>query len=101
MVAVVGFPTRAAVLTAEALGTHFVVWLGAGTQLATKAVLHPHQPLDATEISIAFGFALLVAVYALAGISGAHFNPVVSTSSPPYRWSRSWVYILDPLAGAM
>ncbi len=57
-------------LFAEFLGTFTLVFLGAGAIVSGKA--------DLQGVAFAHGLAIFVMVSALAGISGAHFNPAVS-----------------------
>lgn len=58
-------------LFAEFLGTFTLVFLGAGAIVSGKA--------DLQGVAFAHGIAIFVMVSALAGISGAHFNPAVSS----------------------
>jgi aquaporin NIP len=62
-------------LAAEAIGTFALVFLGAGSAAVNAwsngAVSH-------VGVSLAFGAIILVAVYALGHISGAHLNPAVT-----------------------
>jgi MIP family channel proteins len=59
---------------AEALGTFTLVFIG------TLGVLAARGELDTSivVISLAFGFALVAALYAFGEVSGGHFNPIVS-----------------------
>jgi MIP family channel proteins len=57
---------------AEFLGTFTLIFLGAGAIVSGKA--------DLQGVALAHGFAIFVMVSALAGISGAHFNPAVSAA---------------------
>ena len=57
-------------LFAEFLGTFALVFLGAGAIVSGKA--------DLQGVAFAHGLAIFVSISALAGISGAHFNPAVS-----------------------
>ena len=59
-------------LFAECLGTFTLVLLGAGAIVEGKA--------DLLGVALAHGLAIFVMVAALAGISGAHFNPAVSAA---------------------
>lgn len=102
-------PTRsfgnvAGALAAELIGTYLLVFLGVGTVLATKLVLAPEAPLDATSIALAFGFAVVVAVYALGHISGAHINPSVTVGLATIRrfpWKTVPSYLTAQLSGAV
>ena len=59
-------------LFAEFLGTFTLIFLGAGAIVSGKA--------DLAGVAFAHGLAIFVMVSALAGISGAHFNPAVSAA---------------------
>jgi MIP family channel proteins len=92
---------RAGALAAETVGTFVFVWIGTGTVLATQQ-LSP-GPLQDTPISVAFGFALMAAVYATAGISGAHLNPAVSVALAAVRqfpWRAVPSYVAAQFVGA-
>ena len=56
----------------EAIGTFTLIFLGAGAIVSGKA--------DLQGVALAHGLAIFVMVSALAGISGAHFNPAVSAA---------------------
>jgi len=61
-------------LTAEFLGTFFLVFAGAGAavvQELTGAVTH-------VGVALTFGLVVLALVYAFGDVSGAHLNPAVS-----------------------
>jgi MIP family channel proteins len=90
-------------LVAEVIGTFVLVFVGTGTVLATVQ-LAPEAPLDETAISLAFGLAVLVAVYALGHISGAHINPAVTIALAAVRrfpWSAVPGYVVAQLVGAV
>ncbi|HBY70277.1 MAG TPA: aquaporin, partial [Flavobacteriaceae bacterium] len=63
---------------AEALGTFALVLFGCGA--ATIASVSQSGPagIGLLGISLAFGFSLVVMVYAIGPISGCHINPAVS-----------------------
>lgn len=62
-------------LAAEAIGTFGLVFLGAG---AAAVNAWSHGAVSHTGISLTFGAVILVAVYSLGHISGAHLNPAVT-----------------------
>jgi MIP family channel proteins len=78
----------AGALAAELTGSFLFIWLGTGTVLAVHA-LQPGAPANSVSadvaISVAFGFALAVAVYATGPISGAHLNPAVTLALAAVR----------------
>lgn len=63
-------------LSAEAFGTFWLVFGGAGS--AVLAAGFPELGIGFAGVSLAFGLTVLTAAYALGGISGGHFNPAVS-----------------------
>ena len=89
-------------LAAEVVGTYLLVFTGTGTVVATQQ-LAP-GPLDDTAVSLAFGLAVLIAVYAFGHISGAHINPSVTIALAAVRrfpWSAVPGYLIAQLVGAL
>ncbi|WP_300008177.1 MIP/aquaporin family protein [Pseudonocardia sp.] len=89
---------------AEAVGTFFFVWLGTATVLATAQLLTPDAALNSAAISLAFGFAVLVAVYAVGHLSGAHINPAVTIGLAVVRsfpWRAVPGYLAAQSVGAL
>lgn len=65
---------------AEALGVFFLVFVG-GSSICMDQFMTAdlrESGLGALGIALVHGFALMVAVYAAAGISGGHINPAVT-----------------------
>jgi len=73
-------PTMAQKLTAEVIGTAFLVFVGVGSVPATLIVngKAPFTMADLGMISLAFGTIVVATVYALGHISGNHINPAVT-----------------------
>jgi len=63
-------------LLAEFIGTFWLVLGGCGS--AVLAAAFPELGIGFAGVSLAFGFSVLTAAYALGPISGGHFNPAVS-----------------------
>jgi aquaporin Z len=63
-------------LTAEFLGTFWLVFAGCGSAVISAAF--PGLGIGFTGVSLAFGLSVLTGAYALGPISGGHFNPCVS-----------------------
>jgi aquaporin Z len=60
--------------SAEALGTFILVGIGTGSILAVQFAQEP----SLVAVSLAFGLALITALYTVGRVSGGHFNPAVS-----------------------
>lgn len=61
---------------AEAIGTFLLVFIGTGA-VVTNTV-NPASSSGLLAIAVAFGFALMLVVYTVGHISGAHVNPAVT-----------------------
>jgi aquaporin Z len=66
----------AAKLTAEFIGTFWLVLGGCGS--AVLAAAFPDVGIGLLGVSLAFGLTVVTGAYALGPISGGHFNPAVS-----------------------
>jgi aquaporin NIP len=89
---------RAAV--AEAVGTFALVFAGAGA-IVVDARTHA---LGHVGIAIAFGLVIMVMIYAVGHVSGAHFNPAVTFAfalSRHFPWVRAFAYWSAQVAGAL
>lgn len=60
---------------AEFIGTFFLVFAGTGAIVINELT---HGTVSHVGIGLTFGFVVLVLIYALGPISGAHFNPAVT-----------------------
>lgn len=86
---------------AEAVGTGALIFVGAGAVLSH---ITTGSSLGTVGIALAHGFIILVMVYALAHISGAHINPAVTIAAVATRRlsvPRGVGYIMAQLAGAI
>ncbi len=93
-------------LTAEVIGTAFLVFIGVGSVPATLIVngKAPFTMADLGMISLAFGTIVVATVYALGHISGNHINPAVTlglAATGKFPWSRVPAYIGAQAVGAV
>ena len=71
-------PTLAKRAITELIGTFVLVFLGTGSVVTMVTVFKGPDMAGLLLIGLAFGFAVLVMIYAFGHISGTHINPVVS-----------------------
>jgi aquaporin NIP len=89
---------RAAV--AEAIGTFALVFAGAGA-IMVDAKTHA---LGHVGVAVTFGLVIMVMIYAVGHVSGAHFNAAVTFAfalTRHFPWSRAAVYWLAQFVGAL
>jgi aquaporin NIP len=87
-------------LAAEFVGTFALVFAGCGAIMVDAKT----GALGHVGVAITFGLVIMVMVYAVGHISGAHFNPAVSFAfalSRHFPWSRTFAYWGAQLAGAL
>jgi len=87
-------------LVAEAIGTFALVFAGCGA-IMVDAKTHA---LGHVGVAISFGLVIMVMIYAVGHISGAHFNPAVTlafATSRHFPAVRVPAYWAAQLAGAL
>jgi MIP family channel proteins len=90
--------TRA--LIAEACGTFWFFFIGAGTILTVTAM----NAGGLLEIALAHGITLAIAISAFGALSGAHFNPAVTFGlalAGRHPWPRVLTYWIAQLVGGV
>jgi aquaporin NIP len=87
-------------LVAEALGTFALVFAGAGA-IMVDAKTHA---LGHVGVAITFGLVIMVMIYAVGHVSGAHFNGAVTFAfalTRHFPWRRAAGYWIAQLVGAV
>ncbi len=87
-------------LIAESIGTFFLVFAGTGA-IIVDAMTHA---LTHVGVSLTFGLVVAALVYALAHISGAHFNPAVTIgfwTAGEFPGVRVPGYVMAQIVGAI
>ncbi len=93
-------PALVRALAAEAIGTFALVFAGAGAVMVDAKT---HQ-LGHVGVALTFGLVIMVMIYALGHISGAHFNAAVTFAfalTRHFPWRRAGAYWLAQLTGAV
>ena len=93
-------PPLARSLVAELIGTFALVFAGAGA-IMVDAQTHA---LGHIGVAISFGLVIMVMIYAVGHISGAHFNPAVSFAfalTRHFPWPRAISYWIAQATGAV
>lgn len=95
--------TLARQLTAEALGTAFLVAIVIGSGIAAQRMSPNDVGLQLLENSIATGAGLVAIILAFGPVSGAHFNPVVTLADRCFGGISGVVacaYVVAQIVGA-
>jgi MIP family channel proteins len=87
-------------LVAELIGTFALVFAGAGAVMVDART----HALGHVGVALAFGLVIMVMIYALGHISGAHFNPAGSFGfalTRHFPWPRVAAYWAAQAGGAL
>lgn len=91
----------ASIFAAEAIGTFFLTFFGAGSILQNAAMGDAGYGL--LGIALAHGIVLAIAVTATGATSGGHINPAVSIALAAWGklpWSRVPLYVVAQVVGS-
>jgi MIP family channel proteins len=87
-------------LVAEGIGTFALVFAGAGAVVVDAKT----GALGHVGVSLVFGLVIMVMIYAIGHVSGAHFNPAVTFAfslSRHFPWRRAVGYWAAQVTGAV
>ena len=86
---------------AEFLGTFILIVFGVG--VVAQSVLSRNGAGSYLAINLGWGLAVMLGVYASAGVSGAHLNPAVTLAlalTRGFPWPKVAPYVIAQMAGA-
>ncbi|CDY65403.1 BnaC06g42210D [Brassica napus] len=89
------------VLIAELIGTYFIIFSGCGVVVVN--VLYGGK-VTFPGICVTWGLIVMVMIYSIGHISGAHFNPAVTITFAVFRrfpWYQVPLYIGAQLSGSL
>ncbi|XP_030461283.2 probable aquaporin NIP-type [Syzygium oleosum] len=92
--------TTAQKLIAEVIGTYFVIFAGCGSVAVNKI----YGQVTFPGICVTWGLIVMVMIYTVGHISGAHFNPAVTITLAAFRRFPFWevpLYIAAQLMGSI
>lgn len=93
-------PTAARVFLAEVVGTFLLILFGCG---AVHAAVLTGAQSGLWQVAIVWGVSIMLAIYAVGAISGAHINPAITIALAAwgrFGWQRVPLYIAAQLVGA-
>jgi aquaporin Z len=89
-------------LYAEFLGTAWLVFGGCGS--AVLAAAFPTLGIGFAGVALAFGLTVVTMAYAVAPVSGAHFNPAITVGlacARRFPWSEVAQYVIAQVLGGI
>ncbi|KAJ0083016.1 hypothetical protein Patl1_12400 [Pistacia atlantica] len=91
-------PTNAHKIIAELVGTFVIMFVGCASWMIDQ-----RYHITLVGVAVAWGLVLMVMIYTLGHVSGAHFNPAVTfafAASAKFPWRQVPVYVASQLAGS-
>ena len=94
-------PSLSRQIVAEMFGTFLLVFFGCG---AVHAAVLTGAQSGLWQVAVVWGVAIMLAIYSVGGVSGAHINPAMTLAFALWRGfpkSRVLPFIAGQVAGAM
>jgi len=94
-------PTLTGRCLAEVVGTFILVFFGLGSVHAAVLTNAQH---GLWQVAIVWGVAVMVAIYVVGAISGAHINPAITVALATWQrfsWREVAPYVASQVVGAM
>ncbi|KAJ8544835.1 hypothetical protein K7X08_017418 [Anisodus acutangulus] len=88
-------------LIAEAIGTYFIIFAGCGSVAVDKLY---DESITFPGICVTWGLTVMVMIYSVGHVSGAHFNPAVTLTFTIFRrfsWKLAPLYIIAQITGSI
>lgn len=93
-------PSLASCFLAEVVGTFLLIFFGLG---AVHVAVLTGDLAGLWQVGIVWGASIMLAIYAIGAVSGAHINPAITVGLATwglFPWSRVAPYIVAQLVGA-
>jgi glycerol uptake facilitator protein len=93
-------PSLTARCLAEVLGTFMLIFFGCG---AVHVAVLTGALAGLWQVAIVWGVSIMLAIYVVGGISGAHINPAITIALAAwgrFSWGNVWSYVIAQLTGA-
>jgi glycerol uptake facilitator protein len=93
-------PSLTARCLGEVLGTFILVFFGCG---AVHVAILTGALAGLWQVAIVWGVSIMLAIYVVGGISGAHINPAITIALAVwgrFSWREVFSYVASQLAGA-
>lgn len=85
----------------ELVGTFFLVFVGCGAMVINTEM---NGVITHAGVAMTWGLIVMVLIYSLGEISGAHLNPAVTVGfwvAKRFKWKEVTPYVLSQLVGAL
>ncbi|MCB0410162.1 MAG: aquaporin, partial [Flavobacteriales bacterium] len=85
----------------ELIGTYFLIFVGCGAMVINTEM---NGVITHAGVAMSWGLIVMVLIYSLGEISGAHLNPAVTIGflvAKRFKWKEVTPYVFSQLVGAL